>query len=138
MKCSPGSRTSRARSSSQLMPDGFALEENLGCGGAVQAAGGGLMARLGRGRRGLGALAGHGGQHELGDRRRRDHERSGAWRVRAWCPRRRRIMSAVASSPTWRHVLVTVAAAGAFSLVLLAAPSDAPMVPSAEAQASVS
>ena len=28
----------------------------------------------------------------------------------------------VASSPTWRHVLVTVAAAGAFSLVLLAAP----------------
>ena len=47
-------------------------------------------------------------------------------------------MSAVSSSPTWRHVLVTVAAAGAFSLVLLAAPSDAQMVPSAEAQASVS
>ena len=47
-------------------------------------------------------------------------------------------MSAVASSPTWRHVLVTVAAAGAFSLVLLAAPSDAQMVPSADAQASVS
>src|SRR5215813_4584312 len=77
---------------------------HLVCGGAVQAAGGGLMARLGRGRRGLGALVGHGGQHELGDRRRRDHERSGAWSVRALCPRRRRIMSAVASSPTWRHV----------------------------------
>ena len=47
-------------------------------------------------------------------------------------------MSAVASSPPWRHVLVTVAAAGAVGLVLRAAPSDAPMVPSAEAQASVS
>jgi len=35
-------------------------------------------------------------------------------------------------------VLVTVTAAGAFSLVLLAAPSDAQMVPSADAQASVS
>jgi hypothetical protein len=35
-------------------------------------------------------------------------------------------------------VLVTVAAAGAFSLVLLAAPSDAQMVPSADAQATVS
>jgi hypothetical protein len=81
---------------------------HLVCGGAVQAAGGAFMARLGRGRRGLGALVGHGGQHELGDRRRRDHERSGAWSVRALCPRRRRIMSAVASSPTWRHVLTTV------------------------------
>jgi hypothetical protein len=95
---------------------------HLVCGGTVQAAGGGLMARLGCGRRGLGALVGHGGQHELGDRRRRDHERSGAWSVRALCPRRRRIMPAGSSSPTWRHVLVTVAAAGAFSLVLLAAP----------------
>ena len=47
-------------------------------------------------------------------------------------------MSAVASSPTWRHMLVTVAAAGAFSLVLLAAPSDAQMVPPADAQAFVS
>ena len=53
-------------------------------------------------------------------------------------PRRRMMMSAVSSSPTWRTVLVTVAAAGAFSLVLLAAPNDAQMVPSAEAQASVS
>jgi hypothetical protein len=32
------------------------------------------------------------------------------------------IMSAGSSSPTWRTVLATVAAAGAFSLVLLAAP----------------
>jgi pimeloyl-ACP methyl ester carboxylesterase len=53
-------------------------------------------------------------------------------------PRRRMMISAVASSPIWRTVLVTVAAAGAFSLVLLAAPNDAQMVPSAEAQASVS
>jgi hypothetical protein len=53
-------------------------------------------------------------------------------------PRRRMMMSAVSSSPTWRTVLVTVVAAGAFSLVLLAARSDAQMVPSAEAQASVS
>ena len=53
-------------------------------------------------------------------------------------PRRRMMMSAVSSSPTWRTVLVTVAAAGACSLVLLAAPNDAQMVPSAEAQASVS
>ena len=53
-------------------------------------------------------------------------------------PRRRMMMSAVSSSPTWRTVLVTVVAAGAFSLVLLAAPNDAQMVPSAEAQASVS
>jgi hypothetical protein len=51
-------------------------------------------------------------------------------------PRRRMMMSAVSSSPTWRHVLVT--AAGAFSLVLLAAPNDAQMVPSPDAQASVS
>jgi pimeloyl-ACP methyl ester carboxylesterase len=47
-------------------------------------------------------------------------------------------MSAVASSPTWRHVLVTVAAAGAVGLVLRAAPSDAQTVPSADAQATVS
>jgi hypothetical protein len=53
-------------------------------------------------------------------------------------PRMRMMMSAVSSSPTWRHVLVTVAAAGAFSLLLLAASSDAQMVPSADAQASVS
>jgi pimeloyl-ACP methyl ester carboxylesterase len=53
-------------------------------------------------------------------------------------PRRRRIMSAVASSPTWRNFLATVAAVGAFGLVLLAAPSDAQTVPSADAQASVS
>ena len=53
-------------------------------------------------------------------------------------PRRRMMMSAVSSSPTWRTVLVTVVAAGACSLVLLAAPNDAQMVPSAEAQASVS
>ena len=46
------------------------------------------------------------------------------------------MMSAVSSSPTWRHVLVT--AAGAFSLLLLAASSDVQMVPSADAQASVS
>jgi hypothetical protein len=48
------------------------------------------------------------------------------------------LMSAVSSSPTWRNVLVTVAAAGACGLVLLAAPSDAQTVPSAGAQASVS
>jgi pimeloyl-ACP methyl ester carboxylesterase len=48
------------------------------------------------------------------------------------------LMSAVSSSPTWRNVLVTLAAAGAFGLVLLAAPSDAQTVPSAGAQASVS
>ena len=53
-------------------------------------------------------------------------------------PRRRMMMSAVSSSPTWRTVLVTVAAAGAFGLVLLAAPNDVQMVPSADAQASVS
>jgi pimeloyl-ACP methyl ester carboxylesterase len=53
-------------------------------------------------------------------------------------PRRRMMMSAVSSSSTWRTVLVTIAAAGAFSLVLLAAPGDAQMVPSADAQASVS
>ena len=47
-------------------------------------------------------------------------------------------MSAVSSSPTWRHMLVAVAAAGGFSLVLLAASSDAQTVPSAGAQASVS
>src|SRR6266850_4378568 len=40
-------------------------------------------------------------------------------------PRRSMMMSAVSSSPTWRNVLVTVAAAGAFGLVLLAAPGDA-------------
>jgi pimeloyl-ACP methyl ester carboxylesterase len=34
-------------------------------------------------------------------------------------------MSAISSSPTWRDVLVTLAAAGAFALVLLAAPCDA-------------
>ena len=34
-------------------------------------------------------------------------------------------MFAVSSSPTWRNFLITVAAAGAFGLVLLAAPSDA-------------
>src|SRR5688500_8299218 len=48
------------------------------------------------------------------------------------------LMSAVSSSPTGRTCLATVAAAGAFSLVLLAAPSDAQVVPSADAQASVS
>ena len=48
------------------------------------------------------------------------------------------MMSAVSSSPTWRTLLVTVAAAGAFGLVLLAAPSDAQTVPSAGAQAPVS
>jgi hypothetical protein len=47
-------------------------------------------------------------------------------------------MSAVSSSPTWRTFLATVAAAGAFGLALLAAPSDAQTVPSAGAQASVS
>jgi hypothetical protein len=40
-------------------------------------------------------------------------------------PRRSMMMSAVSSSPTWRTCLVTVAAAGAFGLVLLAAPCDA-------------
>jgi Epoxide hydrolase N terminus len=40
-------------------------------------------------------------------------------------PRRSMMMSAVSSSPTWRNVLVTVAAAGTFGLVLLAAPGDA-------------
>ena len=34
-------------------------------------------------------------------------------------------MFAVSSSPTWRNFLITLAAAGAFGLVLLAAPSDA-------------
>ena len=53
-------------------------------------------------------------------------------------PRRRMMMSAVSSSLTWRTMLVTIAAAGAFSLVLFAAPNDAQMVPSADAQASVS
>jgi pimeloyl-ACP methyl ester carboxylesterase len=48
------------------------------------------------------------------------------------------IMSAVSSSPTWRTFLATVAAAGAFGLALLAAPSDAQTVPSSGAQASVS
>ena len=47
-------------------------------------------------------------------------------------------MSTVSSPLTWRTVLVTVAAAGAFSLVLLAAPSGAQTVPSADAPASVS
>ena len=47
-------------------------------------------------------------------------------------------MSGVSSSPAWRNVLVTLAAAGAFGLVLLAASSDAQTVPSAGAQASVS
>jgi hypothetical protein len=46
------------------------------------------------------------------------------------------LMSAVSSSPTWRTVLVTLAAAGAVGLALLAAPSDAQTVPAAEAQAS--
>jgi pimeloyl-ACP methyl ester carboxylesterase len=40
-------------------------------------------------------------------------------------PRRSMLMSAVSSSPTWRTCLATVAAAGAFGLVLLAAPSYA-------------
>jgi hypothetical protein len=40
-------------------------------------------------------------------------------------PRRSMMMSAVSSSPTWRTLLATVAAAGAFGLVLLAAPSYA-------------
>ncbi len=40
-------------------------------------------------------------------------------------PRRSMMMSAVSSSPTWRICLVTLAAAGAFGLVLLAAPCDA-------------
>ena len=35
------------------------------------------------------------------------------------------MMSAVSSSPTWRTLLATVAAAGAFGLVLLAAPCGA-------------
>ena len=53
-------------------------------------------------------------------------------------PRRSMLMSAVSLSPIWRNVLVTVAAAGAFGLILLAAPSGAQTVPSADAQASVS
>jgi hypothetical protein len=53
-------------------------------------------------------------------------------------PRRSMMMSAVSSSPTRRTLLATVAAAGAFGLVLLAAPSDAQTVPSADAKASVS
>jgi hypothetical protein len=40
-------------------------------------------------------------------------------------PRRSMMMSAVSSSPTWRTLLVTVLAAGAFGLVLLAVPCDA-------------
>jgi Epoxide hydrolase N terminus len=48
------------------------------------------------------------------------------------------LMSAVSSSPSWRNVFVTLAAVGAFGLVLLAAPGDAQTVPSADAQASVS
>src|SRR5262249_16888459 len=51
-------------------------------------------------------------------------------------PRRRRIMAAVSSSPTWRTLLVTLAAAGAVGLGLLAAPGGTQTVPAAEAQAS--
>jgi pimeloyl-ACP methyl ester carboxylesterase len=50
-------------------------------------------------------------------------------------PRRRRIMSAVSSALTWRSFLATSAAASAFGLVLLAAPSYAQIVPAAEADA---
>ena len=45
-------------------------------------------------------------------------------------------MSAVLSTLTWRTWLVTVAAAGAVGLVLLAAPGDTQTVPSADAGAS--
>ena len=41
-------------------------------------------------------------------------------------------MSAGSSSPTWRTVLATVAAAGAFGMVLLAAPGDAQTAPEQE------
>jgi pimeloyl-ACP methyl ester carboxylesterase len=56
---------------------------------------------------------------------------------RVFFPRRRRIMSAVSSSHTWRSFLATAAAAGAFGLVLLAAPCYAQTVPATGAQASV-
>jgi hypothetical protein len=52
-------------------------------------------------------------------------------------PRRRMIKSAVSSSPTRRSFLATTAAAGAFGLVLLVAPSYTQTVPAADAQASV-
>jgi hypothetical protein len=52
-------------------------------------------------------------------------------------PRRRMRMSEVSSALTWRSFLATSAAAGAFGLVLLAAPSYAQTVPAADAQASV-
>jgi hypothetical protein len=52
-------------------------------------------------------------------------------------PRRRMIMSAVSSAPTGRSFLATLAAAGAFGLILLAAPSYGQTVPAARAQGSV-
>jgi len=52
-------------------------------------------------------------------------------------PRRRMIMSTVSSSPTRRRFLAASAAAGAFGLVRLAAPSYAQTVPAVDAEASV-
>ena len=53
--------------------------------------------------------------------------------VKLFLPRRRMIMSAASLAPTRRSFLATSAAAGAFGLVLLAAPSYAQTVPAAEA-----
>jgi len=55
--------------------------------------------------------------------------------VKLVLPRRRRIMSAGSLMPSRRSVLATSAAAGAFGLVLLAAPSYAQTVPATEADA---
>jgi pimeloyl-ACP methyl ester carboxylesterase len=52
-------------------------------------------------------------------------------------PRRKMIMSAASLAPTRRSFLATSVAAGAFVLLLLAAPSYAQTVPAADAQASV-
>jgi len=57
--------------------------------------------------------------------------------VKLVLPRRSRIMSAGSFAPTRRSVLATSVAAGAFGLVLLAAPSYAQTAPAADAEASV-
>jgi pimeloyl-ACP methyl ester carboxylesterase len=57
------------------------------------------------------------------------------YNVKLVLPRRRRIMSAGSFAPSRCSVLATSAAAGAFGLVLLAAPSYAQTVPAAEADA---
>ena len=57
--------------------------------------------------------------------------------VKLVLPRRRRIMSAGSLAPSRRSFLATSAAAGAFALILLAAPSYAQTAPAADAEASV-